>query len=214
MRIFMASAALAAVLAPARASAQDEDTQFWLNAAAAGELDEATDLTLDGSLRWREDQIGGEQQTIRVTVMREIAEGARIGGGGGIFETQGGATELRPHQELTVTRGRFSARTRLEERFFDNADRMELRFRQLARYTQPLGARLHLSVDGEYLGLLQTRERGSDAPRDEWRARAILSADASDRLTLGLGYLLIYTPREGLADRITHIPQGHVTLHF
>lgn len=196
------------------AAAQEEDTQAWLNVSAGGALEDATSLTLDGSLRWREDRIGGEQQTVRLTIMREIAEGVRIGGGGGIFETQGGATELRPHQELTLTSGRVSARTRLEERFFDGADRMELRFRQLVRYTQPIGKRSELSIDGEYLGLLQTRERAPAGPRDEWRARSIVSTDVSESLTLGLGYLLIYTPRSEEPDRITHIPQGHVTLHF
>jgi hypothetical protein len=199
---------------PSSAAAQEQDTQFWLNAAATGDLDEATTLTLDGSLRWREEQRGGEQQTLRVTVLREIADGVRIGGGGGLFETQGGSTELRPHQEIDLAFGDFSARTRLEERFFDGADRMELRFRQRVGYAERLGGTWKLSAEGEYLHLLQTRMRGSASPRNEWRARAILSARASETLTLGVGYLGIFTPREGARDRITHVPQAHINWSF
>jgi hypothetical protein len=192
----------------------EDDTQAWLNLSLEGELDDATAISLDFSRRWREDRRAGEQHTARVTVMREVADGVRIGGGGGIFETEGGGTELRPHQELVLARGRFSGRTRLEERFFDGADRMELRFRQQVRYAQPLGRRTELGVSGEYLGLVQTRERGSAGPRDEWRARVVLSRKVSEALSLGLAYLIIYTPREGAADRVSHIPQAAILYRF
>ncbi|MEL6738483.1 MAG: DUF2490 domain-containing protein, partial [Pseudomonadota bacterium] len=106
----------------------------------------------------------------------------------------------------------------IEQRFFDGADRMEVRVRQLVRYTQPFGDDLKLSVDGEYLGIAQSRERanetGSQSPRDQWRARAIFSANVSKQLSLGAGYMLIHTPRTGSADRITHVPEAYLTLRF
>jgi hypothetical protein len=131
-----------------------------------------------------------------------------------VFETEGGGTELRPHQEIDLNFGRVSARTRIEERFFDGADRMELRLRQRVGYAQPLGGRWELSADGEYLHLAQTRERGGNRPRDEWRARAILGLEVSGSLTLGVGYLLAYTPDEGGPDGVNHIAQTHLTLEF
>lgn len=205
---------LAGLAVAAPACAQDEDTQLWVYAVAKTDLGEDTALTVDFTARWREEARGDEQQTARFTILHEVADGLRLGGGAGIFETEGGRTELRPHQEIGLTFGRFSARTRLEQRFFDGADRMEVRARQLVRYTQPLGQKVKLAVDGEYLRLARTRNRASLSPRDQWRARAIMSADVSDDLTLGAGYMLIHTPRSALADRITHVPEAYLTLRF
>lgn len=214
IRCFRLIACALAAWQPYAALAQDEDTQLWVNLAATGELASSTTFTLDSSTRFREQRRGNEQQVVRLTVLREIAKGVKIGGGGGVFETQGGGTELRPHQEIDLRLGRFHARSRVEERFFDGADRMEVRLRQLVRYTHPLGLHWRVSIDGEYLHLAQTRMRGSDAPRNEWRAHAILSTDMSADLTLGAGYLLIHTPREHAADRLSHVPQAYLTWHF
>lgn len=194
--------------------AQEEDTQLWVYAVGKTELRKNTSLTVDFTQRWREERRGDEQHTARFTVLHEVTQGVRLGGGGGAFETEGGRTELRPHQEIDLKLGRFSARTRLEQRFFDGADRMEVRVRQLVRYTQPFGRDLKLAVDGEYLGIAQPRERGGDRPRDQWRARAILSAKVNERLSLGGGYMAIYTPREGRRDRLNHVPEAYITLAF
>lgn len=203
-----------AVLPATSAVAQEEDTQFWVYAVAKTDLGEDTGLTVDFTQRWREQRRGDEQQTARFTVLHEIADGVRLGGGTGVFETEGGRTEIRPHQEIDLSFGRFSARTRIEQRFFEGADRMELRVRQLVRYTQPFGGGVKLAVDGEYLGLAQRRERNGNRARDQWRARAILSARVSDRLTLGGGYMAVYTPQSGGPDRINHVPEAYVTLAF
>ncbi|MEO1730908.1 MAG: DUF2490 domain-containing protein [Pseudomonadota bacterium] len=196
---------------PARA--QDEDTQLWIYAVATGEVGERTTLTVDASARWREDRRGDEQQTLRATVMHEVAEGFALGGGVGVFEA-GGETEIRPHQQIDLNLGRFTARTRLEERFFDGADQMELRFRQRIRYTLPLGKSASASVDGEYFNLVQTRDRGPNQPRDQWRGRVIVSADVGERFTLGLSYLYIFTPQPGATDLVNHVPQGIITYRF
>lgn len=208
------AAALVVCALATPALAQEEDTQFWVYAVGKTDLGDKTGLTVDFTARWREQDRGDEQQTARFTVLHEVTDGVRIGGGGGVFETEGGRTEIRPHQEIDLTFGRFSARTRIEQRFFDGADRMELRVRQLVRYTQPLGGSVKLAVDGEYLGIAQARERGGNRPRDQWRARAILSAQVSDRLTLGGGYMAIHTPREGARDRLNHVPEAYITLRF
>ncbi|MEM6586246.1 MAG: DUF2490 domain-containing protein [Pseudomonadota bacterium] len=198
----------------APALAQEEDTQLWVYAVGKTDLGKDTSLTVDFTQRWREERRGDEQHTARFTVLHEVTQGVRLGGGGGVFETEGGRTELRPHQEIDLKLGRFSARTRFEQRFFDGADRMEVRVRQLVRYTQPFGHGLKLAVDGEYLGIAQPRERGGNRPRDQWRARAILSAKLSERLSLGGGYMAIYTPREGRHDRLNHVPEAYITLVF
>jgi len=215
---FTLAPALAMVLLASPLYAQDQDTQLWVYAVARTDLAEETGLTVDFTARWREERRGDEQQTARFTVLHEVADGVRVGGGAGVFETPsangGGRTELRPHQEIDLKFGRFSARSRLEQRFFDGADRMEVRVRQLVRYTLPLGTAARLAVDGEYLGLVQTRERIGNRPRDQWRARAIASFDVSDRLAIGAGYMAVLTPRTGAADRLNHVPEAYLTWKF
>ena len=116
-------AALGAAWQPSIARAADEDVQFWLNVVATGDLDEDTRLTIDATARWRQVRRGDEQQTIRFNIEQEVGDAVRVGGGLALFDA-GGRTEIRPHQEITFTTGRLAVRTRIEERFFDGADRM------------------------------------------------------------------------------------------
>ena len=207
-------ACAAAALQPSAAKAADEDVQLWIYAVASGDLDEDTRLTVDGSARWREIRRGDEQQTLRFTLEQEVVDGLRLGGGFGVFEAEGGQTELRPHQQATLTLGRFAARTRIEQRWFDQADRMELRFRQRIRYTQPLASDWSASIDGEYFNLVQTRNRDPDAARDQLRGRLIVSHMIAEKWRLGASYLFIFTPQSIGPDQINHVPQLIVTRRF
>ena len=173
---------------PSSALAQDEDTQLWVYAIATGDVGDALELTVDASSRWRENRRGDEQQTLRFNLMKEVGEGISIGGGAGVFEA-GGATELRPHQQLGLEFGAFSARSRLEQRFFDGAERMELRFRQRVRLFQPITGGIEASVDGEFLNILQTRNRGPDQARDQWRGRVTLSAELGNVFFIDSSYI-------------------------
>jgi hypothetical protein len=206
-------AALAAAWQPSKALADNEDTQFWLAANATGEIADGTRLTVDASQRWREEARGGDQQTLRVTLERRIADAVRIGGGLAAFEA-GGLTEVRPHQQITVTLGRIEARTRLEERFFDGADRMELRLRQRVLYTQPIAEGWRATLHGEWFGLLQGRNAGQGASTEQWRVQAVLVHELGKQLDLGAGYLIAVSPRGSRPDRISHIPLTAITWHF
>lgn len=213
MRTALLLAALVAAWQPSKALAADEDTQFWLIANATGEIGEGTRLTLDASQRWREEARGGEQQTIRFTIERDLAEGVRIGAGWMLLEA-GGQTELRPHQQITFIAGRFEFRTRLEERFFDGADRAELRLRQRVLYTQPLGKGWRAVAGGEWLGLLQGRNSGEGASTEQWRAQAGVIHKLSDKLDVGANYWLIIAPRGDRPARYSHVPQAVLIWHF
>ena len=209
----MLLAALACAWQPSKARAQDEYVQLWHFFNLTGDLDEDTRLTIDATQRWREDARGDEQQTIRVTVEQTVAKDLRIGGGVAVFEA-GGATEIRPHQQVILTRGRFELRTRLEERFFDGADRVELRLRQRVQYNQPLGDGWRASVGGEWLGLLQGRNDGQGASTEQWRAQAGIAYRVSKRLELGANYWMLVFPRGGQPARTTHVPQTVLTYRF
>jgi hypothetical protein len=206
-------AALISAWQPSKAHAADEDVQLWQFFFLTGDLDKDTRLTVDGTLRWREDARGGEQQTIRVTVEQAIADGVRIGGGAAVFEA-GGQTELRPHQQIVGVFGKIESRTRFEQRFFDGADRVELRVRQRLSYNQPLGDGWRASVGGEWLGLLQGRSRVQGTSTEQWRAQAGVAYRIDKRLEVGANYWLIVFPRGDRPARYTHVPQTVVTWRF
>lgn len=213
MRLLPLLAALSAAWQPSIANAADEDTQLWIYVVAATDLDDDTHLTFDASARWREDRRGDEQQTIRFNLEQDVAESIRIGGGLGVFEA-GGLTEIRPHQEITFTTGRIALRTRIEERFFDGADRLEFRFRQRIRYSLPVTDKIDARIDAEYFHLVQTQFRDPDLARDQLRGRVELGWKPAKSLRLALAYLVIHTPTPSAPDPLSHIPQAWVEYRF
>lgn len=212
-RFAMLLAALIAAWQPSKARAADEDVQLWQIVTAAGDLGDATRLTLDASQRWREDARGGDQQTARVSIEQTVTKGVRIGGGGAVFEA-GGRTELRPFQQLTLVKGRWEARTRLEQRFFDRADRVELRLRQRIQYNQPLGNGWRASAGGEWLGLVQSRNADAGASTEQWRAQAGVVRTINRKLELGTNYWLLAFPRGDRPMRASHIVQTVLSYRF
>ncbi len=213
MRFGMLLAATLAAWQPSKAHAADEDVQLWQFVFLTADLDKDTRLTVDATQRWREDARGDEQQTIRFTIEQTVAQGVRIGGGGAVFDA-GGTTEIRPHQQIVLTEGRFEFRTRFEQRFFDGADRVELRLRQRVQYNQPLGDGWRASVGGEWLGLLQGRNDGEGASTEQWRAQAGVAYRINERLEVGANYWLLAFPRGDRPARFTHVPQTTLTYRF
>lgn len=213
IRYPMLLAATCAAWQPSKARAAEEDTQFWLNANVTGEVADRTTVTVDSTQRWRQDS-DGDQHTIRLTVEREVDQNARIGGGIGVFETEGGLTEIRVHQQAVFMPGRFELRTRLEERFFDGPDRVELRLRQRVHYLQPIARDWRAMVGVEWLGLLQSRTSGEGFSTDQWRGQASITHRIKDNLDVGAIYWLVGSPRGDEPDRISHIPQLVVTYRF
>lgn len=213
MRSALLLAATCAAWQPSKALAAEEDTQFWLIANATGEIADGTRLTIDASQRWREQARGDEQQSLRVSIEHDIAKDLRIGGGMMVLDA-GGKTELRPHQQVSFVIGRFESRTRLEERFFDGADRVELRLRQRIQYATKLGKGWRGTLGGEWLGLLQGRNAGQGASTEQWRLQAGITRHLSDKLDLGANYWAIIAPRGDRQARLSHIPQVVLTWHF
>jgi hypothetical protein len=206
-------AALIAAWQPSIARAQDEDVQLWHIVNVTGDIGKNTRLTVDGSHRWREEARGDEQQTLRFMIEQQITNGVRIGGGAAVFEASGN-TELRPHQQITFVEGNFEFRTRIEERFFDGADRVELRLRQRVQYNQPLGDGWRATVGGEWLGLLQSRNADQGASTEQLRAQVGVSYKINKSLEVGANYWLVEFPRGDLPDRISHITQTVLTYRF
>jgi hypothetical protein len=208
---------LAAALAawqPSKALASDEDTQFWLNAVATGPIGENTVLTLDATQRWRTtSEVGADQQTIRIALDQQVAENTRLGGGIMLFDTAG-MTEIRTHQQVSFRLGRIEARTRLEERFFDGADRMELRLRQRFTYNQPIAENWRGTAGIEWLGIMQSRDAGAGASTEQWRFQTSLVHSVSKSVDIGAIYWMVVFPRGERPARTSHIPQAAITWRF
>jgi hypothetical protein len=214
VRCALLLAALIAAWQPSKASAQDEDTQFWLNAVATGEIADGTTLTIDATQRWRtQDEVGADQQTIRVMVEQQVAERTKLGGGVMAFDTAG-LTEIRLHQQATFKLGRIEARTRLEERFFDGADQMELRLRQRFTYTQPIAEGWRGTAGIEWLGILQSRDADLASSTEQWRFQTSVVHRVSENIDIGAIYWMVIFPRGDRPARTSHIPQAAITYRF
>lgn len=215
-RIATLLAATLAAWQPSSASAAEEDTQFWLPVFVRGNLDEDVYFVLDASLRVREDRIGPDQQTIRVTVEKGVGETnrLRIGGGFAVFETAG-QTEFRPHQQLRYVKGPWDLRTRFEQRMFPGADRTELRIRQRVQYTHQASRKVELIGSVEWFGVIQQRRRDRDPDgTEQLRLLVAAAVDVGGGFEVQPGYLLWYSPRAARADGISHIPQVAINYRF
>jgi hypothetical protein len=194
--------ALFGLLAPAPAHATDEDTQLWVMITATVPLAPGLNSTFEISPRIR---AGADQLVTRAALDLQLAEGLTAGAALAYVELAGGH-ELRPHQQIIYTTGPLALRTRLEERFFAGADRAQLRLRQQARLSFPVDDKTQISAAGEFLYIVQNQVRGTDVPRDQWRAEVAVRRRLSANFDASLGYRVILTPREALEDRLSHVP--------
>ncbi|MFM7350490.1 MAG: DUF2490 domain-containing protein [Erythrobacter sp.] len=213
-RVATLLASLAAAWQPSKAWAAEEDTQFWLLGFVRGKLDKDVFLVVDTSLRLREQQIGPDQQTIRVTVEKGFEDNrVRLGGGFAVFETSG-QTELRPHHQLRYVHGGWDVRTRFEQRFFPGADRTELRLRQRVQYEEHVADGVTLVGSAEWFGILQDRSTARSARTEQVRFILAAAIDVGGGFEVQPGYLLWYAPRAGREDGISHVPQLAINYRF
>ncbi len=191
--------------------ASEEDTQFWLVGFVRGNLSDEILLTIDTSYRWRDPVFGADQQTIRVTVEQFITDDVRLGGGLSFFQT-GTRSEIRPHQQFRYARGGLDLRTRFEQRFFDGAEQVELRFRQRVQYTQPVAKGVKALGSAEWFGIIQPRREAGTTGTEQVRGVIGVAFRLNPDLDISPSYMLQFTPRADRPDAISHVPQ--VTLNY
>jgi hypothetical protein len=199
---------------PAAARAADEETQLWLTGTMVAPLAETVTGTFELSRRIREDD---DQILLRGSADLKLSGTASLGGGAaylnaidGLLET-GEDKEFRLHQQLTLNFGALAFRTRVEERFFGDADRMQLRIRQRIQASAEVAKGLHGALSGEVFYIARSEDEGSGAQIAQWRLTAALSHKLTKTLEATLGYLLMDTPRSGAPDKIAHVPQLTLT---
>ena len=200
-------AAASLLLQPSAALA--DDSEVWIELSAKGDIAPDTTLTVELEPRL---QAGSDQYVVGAVVDRKIGKGFSIGGGIEINDT-GGFTEIRPYQQVGYKTGILSLRTRIEERFFDNADQMALRLRQRVQLSDEIAPKLKAAGSVELLYQLRDRRDGGPQRVDQWRFNAGLTYRAAERFDVLGGYLLQLRPRPG-GDTYTHIPQVGVAYRF
>lgn len=201
-------------LLPTGARAADEETQLWLTGTMVTPLAENVVGTFELSRRIREND---DQILLRGSADLRLSETASLGGGGaylnavdGLLET-GEDKEFRLHQQLTLSFGAVAFRTRLEERFFEHADRMQLRIRQRVQASAEVTRGWRGALSGEVFYVARSDDRGGEDQIAQWRLNASLAHKLSGTLEATVGYLLMYTPQQDAPDKIAHVPQLTLT---
>lgn len=207
MRI-LALAAAPLLLQPALAHA--DETEFWVELGASGEIAEGVSAKFEVEERRRE---GPNEYIVGAVVDFDIGNGFELGGGMEIHD-EDGFSEIRPYQQLTYTTGPLELRSRIEERFYDDADQMALRLRQRAQLSQQVAPKLKAKASAELLYQLRARTEGGPERIDQWRLNAALQYRALPNLDVTAGYLYQIRPRDGGATRRTHVPQVSLTYKF
>ena len=202
------SGALAILAATATsAHAATDETQAWITESLTIKASDADTVSLDLSQRFRRDSSNGDQQTARILLDHRIAKGLQIGGGFSFFHS-GPEQELRLFQQATVTRGIFLARTRIEQRFFDTADRASWRFRQRVQATIPLGIPKGPSLIAatEFFFHLNRARPSDKTGLAVMRQQIGLRQPLSKSLDAQLLYMRQQTFRDNRPDAVVHVP--------
>ena len=196
-------AAACCALQPAGAHAAEEEWRLQLDARAATDLSEDTELVLQASQRFRP---GDDQVLLRASVDHDIGAGFAIGTGLA-YVFSAGREEFLPHQQVSYTRDGFSVRVRLEERVFSGENRMAMRLRARLGYATGLGKSWSLRGSGEWFYTARQADLAVRPRTDQWRGRLDLRKGMSDRLAIEAGYQLSVSPRGPDKDRVAHVPR-------
>ncbi len=200
--------ALPLIVLAAPATAATSETQAWLSESVTIRADPTSIVTLDSSQRARADAAsGGEQFLVRGAIDHAIAPGVQLGGGLAWLKSESDQ-EMRLFQQATFTKGIWSARTRLEQRFFDNADTASWRLRQRVQAAVPIdSAKQWTLIAASEIMFHLNRARTSDKT-----GLAVMRHQIGLRHPIGKGvdaqllYMRQQTFREARADVVAHIP--------
>ena len=181
------------------ASAQD-DTQSWNAVFASGPVSENSRLLVwfDGHARFRDEGSDLDTTIMRPGVGWRASPRLDLWAGYALVSTRRPGPDVEEHRAwqqatypvATIAGGRFTGRTRLEQRFRDGGDDTGWRLRQFLRWSRPIeGGPVSVVVSNEtFIGLNDT-DWGQGAGFDQNRAFAGLAWQASPGLRIEGGYM-------------------------
>ncbi|MBG6119401.1 MULTISPECIES: DUF2490 domain-containing protein [unclassified Sphingobium] len=195
-----------AMLSPAVAATQE--SQMWITEMATIHASKDDLVTIDASQRARSDTgSGGEQFLARIALDHRISPAVQVGGAIAYLKSEVDQ-ELRFHQQVTLSKGIWQARTRMEERFFDNVDTASWRLRQRLQASVPLDRAKQwtmIAVTEFFFHL--NRARPSDRTGlAVMRQQIGLRHPIGKNLDAQLLYMRQQTFREARPDVVAHIP--------
>lgn len=213
-----AGAALAAgiALASAAGASDDEGVEYWLDQSASWSVGERTTLELETAQRLRSASDGREDTYYaRLWLNREVNDDLTVAAGVERRSNQPGADETRLLQQASLSRGLFRGRLRLEQRFVDGGQ-TGVRLRPRAGLAVPLGdgGRWSLGADAEAFVTLRSNTAGGDTGLTGVRTTVALNYEASERLSLRVGYVRDEDFNRNGPDTVAHAPLVEVALSF
>lgn len=193
--------------APLPGHGATSEAQGWITTSLTARASESDLVSMDISQRFRSDTSGDEQMLVRVGIDHRIADGVQIGGGIAYLEGAG-EKELRPFQQIILSRGPWLARTRLEQRFFDNDATAGWRLRQRVQAAMPIDAarRWTAVVAGEAMAHLNRARPGDRTGLATIRAQIGLRHAVTAKIDAQLLYMYQVQRRSGRPDATAHIP--------
>ncbi|HKY80423.1 MAG TPA: DUF2490 domain-containing protein [Sphingobium sp.] len=206
------SGALLALAIPLPAAAATSETQAWITESLTIRASDTDTVSIDASHRFRRDSSNGEQQTARILLDHRIAHGVQLGGGIAYFHS-GPEQELRLFQQATLSKGIWVSRTRMEQRFFDTANRASWRLRHRIQASLPLDtAKRWTVIAAAELMVNLNRARPSDKTGIAVMRHQIgLRRPLGKALDAQLLYMRQQTFRDGRPDAVAHIPWATIS---
>lgn len=203
--------ALAILPCPPAAAATSE-SQAWITESFHIKASDADVVTIDFSQRFRRDSSNGEQQLARIGIDHQIAKGIQLGGGLAYLHSEP-EQELRLFQQVIASRGIWLARTRLEQRFFDTADRPSWRLRQRMQAAVPIDAGKKWTVVAAVEAMFHlNRARASDKTGlAVMRHQIGLRHALSKAMDVQLLYMRQQTFRDDRPDAVAHVPWATIS---
>lgn len=201
---------LLSLFCAAPAVAAEEDVQLWGYLEVQAPIAKDWTVALETSPRLIDD---GDQVESRLLVEYKGIKGVELGGGV-IHVFRPGGDEIRPFQQIELKSGAFEARTRVEERIFNGAPRMEWRLRQRIGASHDISDTTAVTADAELFYIVRTRDAARKTGVDDWRFSLGVEHAVNDHLDLSAGYMLILSPNGSDASTISHVPQLGVKYSF
>ncbi|WP_338501703.1 DUF2490 domain-containing protein [Sphingomonas kaistensis] len=199
------------------ALAEDNYLEGWFEGTISKELEGGTFVQFQTQQRARgSSNPTGDNQTYRLWLGQEFGS---VKASVGLHRSKEGSTkETRLIQQASYDVGSFGlkGRTRIEQRFIDDADKTGWRVRQRLGYAIPLtdekgGWKLAGSAEG-FLTLRAT-SRGGDTGITGLRTFVGFERSLG-KVDLGVGYTRQQSIRKNAPDRVGHAPTLNLTLNL
>ncbi|NBC36314.1 DUF2490 domain-containing protein [Novosphingobium sp. FSY-8] len=200
-------AAVSLLLVPAAVSAATQDTQAWFSQSLTAPIGNSNTLVVELAERARSAASDGDLYQYRIGADHTLAKGVSAGVSV-VYIHSNTKTETRLMQQLDLTRGAWSSRTRLEQRMTDDSAITGWRLRQRVEWRLLLDHAKHWTLRANAEGFFTlNRMTPSDLlGLSALRTQIGVQRRVDDHLRLQLSWLRHQNFRPARADSIANAP--------